>query len=72
MRAWTVVDRLHRVRVPTLVVNGAADTVQDFVCAPFFWRIRQVKWTTFAHSSHMPMWEERERYMQVVADFLTM
>ena len=32
--------------------------------------VSKVKWVTFSKSSHMPHWEERERYMQIVGDFL--
>ncbi|KAJ7457146.1 proline-specific peptidase [Mycena galericulata] len=31
----------------------------------------RVKWVQFAESSHMPFFEERERFFQVVGDFLT-
>jgi pimeloyl-ACP methyl ester carboxylesterase len=58
------------VRAPTLVINGHADIAQDFVCQPFFKNIKKVKWISFASSSHTPMWEERERYMNVVGEFL--
>ncbi|KAI0061232.1 proline iminopeptidase, partial [Artomyces pyxidatus] len=68
---WSIVNRLHSIRIPVLVVNGAEDMAQDLVVEPFFWRIDKVKWVTFGKSSHMPFWEERERYMQLVADFMT-
>ncbi|RPD66179.1 proline iminopeptidase [Lentinus tigrinus ALCF2SS1-7] len=70
LKDWTVVDRLHLVRVPTFVINGRKDVSQDFVVAPFFERIPKVKWVTFEKSSHTPFWEERERFMQLVRDFL--
>ncbi|OJT01711.1 L-amino acid amidase [Trametes pubescens] len=70
MVGWSIIDRLHLVRVPTLVLNGRKDISQDFVVAPFFERIPKVKWVTFENSSHTPFFEERERYMQVVAGFL--
>ena len=60
----------QRKRVPTLVINGRNDVAQDFVCEPFFRNIKKVKWVTFEMSSHMPMWEERERYMNVISEFL--
>jgi len=67
---WTIIDRLHLVRVPTLVINGRADIAQDFVCGPFFWNIQKAKWVTFELSSHFPLWEERERYMKLTGEFL--
>ncbi|KDQ19300.1 hypothetical protein BOTBODRAFT_184358 [Botryobasidium botryosum FD-172 SS1] len=70
LKDWDIIDQLHRVRVPTLVINGRDDTAQDYVCAPFFWKIPKVKWVTFGNSSHTPMWEERERYMKLLDGFL--
>ncbi|GJE94521.1 proline-specific peptidase [Phanerochaete sordida] len=67
---WTIVDRLHNIAVPTLVINGAKDIAQDFVVAPFFQNIPKAKWITFANSSHTPFWEERDLYMKRVGDFL--
>ncbi len=70
LKDWTIIDRLHLVRAPTFVINGRKDISQDFVVAPFFERISKVKWVTFENSSHTPFWEERERFMQLVRDFL--
>jgi len=70
LQGWTIVDRLHLIKVPTFVVNGRADFAQDFAARPFFERIPKVKWLTFENSSHMPFWEERDRYMQEVKNFL--
>ncbi|EKM58078.1 uncharacterized protein PHACADRAFT_171311 [Phanerochaete carnosa HHB-10118-sp] len=67
---WSIIDRLHNIEVPTLVMNGAKDIAQDFVIAPFFQKIPKAKWITFAKSSHTPFWEERELYMKQVANFL--
>lgn len=39
---------------------------------PFFDKIPKVKWVTLENSSHLPMWEERERYIKVVENFLTL
>ncbi|KAI0362157.1 proline iminopeptidase [Trametes cingulata] len=70
LQNWSIIDRLHLVRVPTFVINGRKDISQDFVVAPFFEKIRKVKWVTFENSSHTPFFEERERFMQLVAGFL--
>ncbi|KAH9921649.1 uncharacterized protein B0H18DRAFT_1121340 [Fomitopsis serialis] len=70
MQGWTAIDRLHKVRVSTLVINGRMDMAQDFVVAPFFEKINKVKWITFEKSSHCPFWEERERYMNILDEFL--
>ncbi|OJT06638.1 L-amino acid amidase [Trametes pubescens] len=67
---WTVVDRLHLVQVPTLVINGRYDIAQDWVTKPFADNIPNATWVTFEDSSHTPFWEERERYMRVLSEFL--
>ncbi len=61
---------VHTIDVPTLLINGAHDEAQDSVVAPFFHAVRKVRWFTFAASGHMPQFEEREKYMQIVGSFL--
>ncbi|KAI0318464.1 proline-specific peptidase [Amylostereum chailletii] len=70
LKTWTVLDKIHTIACPTLVINGADDEAQDECVGPFFEKINTAKWVQFAKSSHMPFFEERERYFQVVADFL--
>ena len=72
LRNWSIVDRLHLVRVPTLITNGRKDISQDFVVQPFFDKIKKVKWVTFDNSSHSAFIEETDRYMKVVSDFLAL
>ena len=71
LKDWSVVDRLHTITCPTLIINGVDDEAQDECVAPFFTEIPQAKWVQFAKSSHMPFFEEPERYSQVVRDFLS-
>ncbi|KAH9948027.1 proline iminopeptidase [Amylocystis lapponica] len=59
---WTIVDRLHLVRVPTFVINGRKDIAQDFVVVPFFEKIQKV--------NHTPFLEEREKYNGLLEEFL--
>lgn len=70
LRDWSVIDRLSRVTVPTLVINGAFDEATDTTIKPFLDRIPNNSWVRFEESSHMPHWEERERFMHVVEEFL--
>lgn len=67
---WTIIDRLHSIKSPTLVINGRFDIAQDFVIHPFVENIRGAKWVKFENSSHTPFWEERESYFEVVGKFL--
>jgi len=70
MRDWTIVDRLHQVEVPTLVVNGRHDEATDNCVHPYVDNIPGARWHQFADSSHMPHVEERDTYMRVISEFL--
>ena len=70
LRNWSIEDRLHRVAVPTLVINGRYDEAADDTIAPFLESIPEVQHHRFEESSHMPHWEERFSYMKVVSEFL--
>ncbi|THH26839.1 hypothetical protein EUX98_g7346 [Antrodiella citrinella] len=67
---WDITDKLHLIRQPTFVINGTQDISQDFVVAPFFRYIPRVKWVTLENTSHLPMWEVRDRYNKLVEEFL--
>ncbi|EGN96823.1 hypothetical protein SERLA73DRAFT_154247 [Serpula lacrymans var. lacrymans S7.3] len=67
---WDVTDKLHLIRVLTLLLNEKYNFIGDELCSTFFCNINKVKWVQFAQSSHVPHWEERERYMEVVKSFL--
>ncbi|KAJ7627661.1 proline-specific peptidase [Mycena polygramma] len=71
IKSWTVIDDLHKITVPTLLINGRFDEAQDISVVPFFEKMPKVKWVQFAESSHMPFFEEKERYLQIVGDFLS-
>ncbi|TFK50459.1 proline-specific peptidase [Heliocybe sulcata] len=69
---WDIRDKLHMMRhVPALLINGEYDYMTDEICGPWFWAMDKIKWYKFANASHMPWWEEREKYMAVVGEFLT-
>ena len=70
IKDWQVKDRLGEIDVPTLLVSGrydeAAPALQEVLKAG----INGAEWELFEESSHLPHYEERERYMQVVGDWL--
>lgn len=70
LRDWSIIDRLHLIDVPTLVINGRYDTAQDIVIQPFLRGIQGVKWAKMQKSSHMAHFEEPKRYLSVVGRFL--
>lgn len=71
LKGWSVIDIVHTITQPVLLINGRYDMAQDNTVAPFFEKILKVKWATLARSSHMPFWEEPEYYYKLVGDFLT-
>ena len=72
LRTWTVIPHISAISVPTLLLSGAYDEVQEDCVQPFFDGISKapVKWVVLAESSHMAHLEERERYMRIVRSFL--
>ena len=71
LKDWTCLDQIHTITNTTLLTNGVDDEAQDVCVGPFFTRIPHVHWVTFAKSSHMAFFEERDRYFKVVGEFLT-
>lgn len=70
MKDWTIVDRLDRIAVPTLLISGRHDEATPACVQPFADRIPDVRWTIFEDSSHMPHLEERAACMATVGAFL--
>ncbi|KDQ32716.1 hypothetical protein PLEOSDRAFT_1098703 [Pleurotus ostreatus PC15] len=68
---WSIIDKLHNITCPVLLLSSPHDAVQPFAIIPWFQNINKVKWVELYNSSHMPMFEEPERYFQVIVDFLT-
>jgi L-proline amide hydrolase len=67
---WQVKDRLHEIRVPTLIVSGRHDEATPTLQETLLAGIAGSEWVCFEESSHMPHVEEREPYMRVVGDWL--
>jgi L-proline amide hydrolase len=70
LKDWSIVDRLDRITVPTLVVAGAHDEAMPATWAPFVDRIDGARSHVFPESSHMPHVEEPEAFLSVVGAFL--
>ena len=73
MKDWTVIPKLNRISpaIPTLLINGRHDAADTQAMMPFFKQLTKVKWVTLDAASHMPIWEEKERYLEIIGDFLT-
>lgn len=70
IRDWSATDRLGEVHVPTLLVSGRHDEATPTLQKTLLEGIAGATWTVFEDSSHMPHVEERERYMEVVGEWL--
>lgn len=70
LKNWSIIDRLPRIEVPTLIISGRYDEATPATVQPYKDGIKGSRWEIFEHSSHMPHVEEKERCMQVVGEFL--
>ncbi|KPI10847.1 proline-specific peptidase [Actinobacteria bacterium OK074] len=70
MKEWTIIDRLHLIEAPTLLVSGRHDEATPETIRPFADHIPDVRWHFFEHSSHMPHVEEESLFLRVVGEFL--
>jgi L-proline amide hydrolase len=70
MRGWDVRDRLREIEVPTLVVRGRYDMCTAPLAEELVSGIRGAREVVFEESSHTPVLEESDRYLEVVGDFL--
>jgi L-proline amide hydrolase len=70
IRDWQSKDRLGQIGVPTLLLSGRHDEATPALQETLQRGIAGSEWVVFEESSHMPHVEERERYMQVVGEWL--
>jgi len=70
LRDWTIVDRLHSIKAPTLVLSGAFDEADETCSKPFVDRIPRVQSRVLAQSSHMPHIEQPSECIDAVRDYL--
>jgi proline iminopeptidase len=70
LAGWDVRSRLAELNVPTLILRGAHDMSTPTIAKSLTDGIPHAREVVFANSSHTPVLEETERYLQVVRDFL--
>lgn len=71
LKNWTIVDRLGRIKVPTLVTSGRYDEATPAIAETVHRSIAGSEWVVFEESSHTAHIEEPERYRQVLDQFLS-
>jgi proline-specific peptidase len=71
LKDWERRDRVHEIRVPTLITVGGHDEI-PLACAQTLHRgVRGSELAVFERSSHMAMLEEPDAYLGRLVDFLT-
>lgn len=70
LKTWSVIDKVHAINVPTLLISGRYDEATPAVVQPFADNIKGARWVIFEESSHLPHVEETEKCMKTVAEFL--
>jgi proline-specific peptidase len=67
---WDVRPRLHEIEVPALVIRGRYDLSTEAVTHTLVRGLPNARAVIFEESSHTPVLEETERYLDVVGAFL--
>ncbi|KAK4170040.1 L-amino acid amidase [Cladorrhinum sp. PSN259] len=71
LKEWEGWQDAQKIEVETLVISGRYDEVTEISMEPWSKHIPKVKWVIMENSSHLAHFEERERFMRVVGEFLT-
>jgi pimeloyl-ACP methyl ester carboxylesterase len=69
LKGWDTRERLHEINVPTLVVRGAYDMCTAPIAAELVNGIEGAREVVLEHSSHTPVMEETDRYVEAVSAF---
>jgi proline iminopeptidase len=70
MKGWNITDRLPEIRLPCLITVGKYDITTPKCAQAIHRSIRGSKLVIFEKGSHMPMWEDRVEFIEVMRDFL--
>jgi proline-specific peptidase len=69
LRGWDIRDRLHEIDVPTLVIRGGYDMCTEPIAASLVEGIPGAREVVLEDSSHTPVLEETDRYLEAVSTF---
>jgi proline iminopeptidase len=70
LEGWDITARLPEIRLPCLITAGKYDLVSPKCAQSIHRGIRGSKLVMFEEGSHVPMWEDRVEFIEVVRDFL--
>jgi L-proline amide hydrolase len=69
LKGWDTRDRLHEIEVPTLVIRGAYDMCTEPIAAELVAGISGAREVVLPRSSHTPVLEETDGYLEVISSF---
>jgi proline iminopeptidase len=70
LKGWDITDRLPEIKIPCLIITGEYDVLPPKLARVIHRGIRGSKLVKFENCSHLPMWEDRVAFIEVVRDFL--
>lgn len=70
LKDWDRTDRLSEIDEPVLVATGRHDELTPACSETLHNGLPNSQLAIFENSSHVPFWEEREEYVQVLREFL--
>jgi L-proline amide hydrolase len=70
LASWSILDRLHEIDTPTLLLSGAYDEATPAIVGAIAERIPHAEWVLFEESSHTPHLEQPAAFSATVRAFL--
>ena len=70
LKGWSVWDRLGDIRVPTLMVGAAHDTMNPAEMEEMSRLVQKVRYLFCPNGSHLAMWDDQEVFMNGVISFI--
>jgi proline-specific peptidase len=70
LKGWDTRAHLHEIDVPTLVIRGRYDMCTEPIAAELVNGIKGAREVVLEHSSHTPVLEETDTYLQFISDFM--
>jgi proline iminopeptidase len=69
-KGWDITERLPEIKVPTLVTVGKYDEVTPKIAEAIHHGIGGSLLKVFENSAHLTMWDEEEKYLKTVREFI--
>lgn len=71
LKDYEYTERLHEIRIPTLIISGTNDLCTPLVAKTMFDRIPDSRWELFDGARHMCFTEQHDHYSEVLTSFLS-